>query len=172
VWWAVFHPFAACKTKHRLPEAVKIYEEVKLSGKLDGNESGGKLDAFRHVFSMAYLSQSIKIRKLRKLGIAHEKGNRRQFYKNRLEYGERPDSLSCVMDLRNNEVGFELGSHHKKLEKEELKKLVIDHILAGQAWYLKRNDKNEYVSCENEPVKPEKYCEKWFMPKCLVKTNE
>lgn len=168
----MFHPFAAIKVKHHLPEALKIYQEVKLSGTLDANESGGKLDAFRHVFSMAYLSQRIKVRKLRKLGIAHEKGNKRDFYKGRQEFGERADSLGCVMDLRNNDLGFEIGAQNQSVTKNELKALVIQEIKLGNAWYLKRNTKNEYVSCENVTIILENYSDKWFLPKCLIKTNE
>lgn len=168
----MFHPFAANKIRHLLPEAMLIYHEVKLSGRLDTNESGGKLDAFRHVFTMAFLSQRIKVRKLKKLGIAHEKGNKHHFYKDHQEFGERADSLASVMDLRNNDLGFEIGSHNQSVTKNELKLLVIEQIKLGNAWYLKRNAQNEYVSCENKPIKVENYREKWFLPKCLIKTNE
>ena len=170
--WAVFHPVAAVKIKHRLPEAMKIYHEVKLSRALDTNESGGKLDAFRHVFTMAFLSQRIKVRKLKKLGIAHENGNKHHFFKDHQEFGERADSLACVMDLNNNDLGFDIGSHNQSVTKEELKLLVIEQIKLGNAWYLKRNAQNEYVSCENERIILENYKEQWFLPKCLIKTNE
>ncbi|MDF2452852.1 MAG: hypothetical protein K0S26_2356, partial [Bacteroidota bacterium] len=146
--WAIFHPFAAKKIKRLLPEAMLVYGQVKNGGILDTFESGGKLDAFRHVFTMALLSQTIKVRKLKKLGIAHEKGNRHHFYKGHQEFGERADSLACIMDLRNNELGFEIGCHNQLVTGNELKDLVITRIKAGNAWYLKRNAKNEYVSCE------------------------
>lgn len=170
--WVVFHPFAAIKVNRFLPEAMLIYHEVKLSGILDTNESGGKLDAFRHVFSMAFLSQRIKVRKLKTLGIAHEKGNKRNFYKDHQEFGERADSLACVMDLRNNDLGFEIGAQNQSVTKDSLKLLIIEQIKVGNAWYLKRNAKNEYVSCENAPIILENYRGKWFLPKCLIKTNE
>jgi len=170
--WAVFHPFAAVKINFRLKKAMVIYKEVKSSGELDAFESGGKLDAFRHSFTMAYLAQRIRVQKLRKLGIAHEKGNKRQFEKHKTEFGEWADSLSCVMDLRNNELGFSIGCQNRHFGKEELKREVISQIKAGNAWYLKRNAKNEYVSCQNEPILPENYSGKWFLPKCLVKSNE
>lgn len=172
VRWALFHPFAAIKVKVRLKKAMVIYHEVKNTNELDNFESGGKLDAFRHSFTMAFLAQRIKIRKLRKLGMAHEKGNKRQFEKNKTEHGERPDSLACEMDLRNNEVGFLIGKNNRKFSKEELKRAVISEIKAGNAWCLKRSSNNEYVSCENKPVLVENYREKWFVPKCLIKSNE
>ncbi|MES2566065.1 MAG: hypothetical protein V4565_04330 [Bacteroidota bacterium] len=170
--WAVFHPFVALKVKNLLSEAMISYEEVRLTRVLDTNESGGKLDAFRHVFTMSFLSQKFKVRKLKKLGIAHEKGNKHLFYKNRQEFGERSDSLSCVMDLRNNDLGFVIGSSNQAVAKDSLIIIVINLIKEGNAWYLKRNAKNEYVSCENELIMMEKYQKKWFVPKCLIKTNE
>src|SRR3954462_1646423 len=79
--WAFFHPFAALKVKRIYKLCLPHYEEVKSSGTLDAYRNGGKLDAFRHVFFMAAFSQRINTRKLRKLGIAHEKGNYSAFLK-------------------------------------------------------------------------------------------
>jgi hypothetical protein len=170
--WAAFHPIAAIRIKSRLKKAMVVYHEVKDSKQLDNFESGGTLDAFRHSFSMAYLSQKIKTKKLRKLGIAHEKGNKYHFYKNKHEFGERADSLACEMDLRNNELGFLIGSKTKKLKINDLKAEMLLQIQKGNAWILKRNDKNEYVSCENEPIIMNNYKNVWFLPKCLIKSNE
>ncbi|MBC7694590.1 MAG: hypothetical protein H7141_04000 [Burkholderiales bacterium] len=170
--WAVFHPLAAIKIKVRLKKAMVIYHEVKNTKQLDNFESGGNLDAFRHSFTMAYLAQRIRIRKLRKLGTAHEKGNKRQFEKHKTEHGERADSLACEMDLRNNELGFFIGCNNRKLSKEELRNIIIGQIKSGNAWCLKRNNNNEYVTCDNNPVLMENFREKWFVPKCLTKSNE
>ncbi|MBK6839510.1 MAG: hypothetical protein IPG90_15685 [Bacteroidetes bacterium] len=48
-------------------------KSLLLDSRLDGDEDGGQLDAFRHAFWMASLSQKICWRKALKLGIAHEK---------------------------------------------------------------------------------------------------
>lgn len=109
---------------------------------------------------------------MKKLGIAHEKGNKRQFHKDHKEFGERADSLACVMDLRNNDLGFKIGAQNQSVTKNSLKLLIIEQIKVGNAWYLKRNAKNEYVSCENVPIILENYRGKWFLPKCLMNTNE
>ena len=58
--WAVFHPFTALKIKKELTIAMKVYAEVRSSKLLDTLENGGKLDAFRHTYTMAYLSRKIK----------------------------------------------------------------------------------------------------------------
>lgn len=170
--WAFFHPFAAKKIQKHLKEAMIVYHSVNSSKLLDTIESGGTLDAFRHVYTMAYLSQYVKINKLRKLGKAHEKGNEYFFYKNQQEFGERADSLACVMDLRNNELGFEIGKNNKKTSRDDLKNTVIEQIKTGNAWILKKNNQNLYVSCQNEPFLVENYKGKWFLPKCLIKSNE
>lgn len=170
--WAFWHPFAALKVKHRLPKAMEIYKEVKQAKLLDTLEFGGKLDAFRHTFTMAYLAQRIRVKKLRKLGIAHEKGNKRQFKKLQMEFGERADSLACEMDLRNNEAGFAIGSGHKQEAIEELKAIVMADIKAGNAWYLKRDRQYRYLDCEGRPVDLKAWAGIWSVPKCLVRTNE
>lgn len=170
--WAFMHPFAAKKIQRHLKESMQIYLDVKKSKQLDTIESGGTLDAFRHTFTMAYLSRFVKEKKLRKLGNAHEKGNRYFFYKNHQEFGERADSLACVMDLRNNELGFEIGKMNKNTPKEDLKNIIIEQIKAGNAWKLKKNSQNLYISCQNELILIENYKGSWFLPKCLVRSNE
>lgn len=170
--WAFLHPIAAKKVQRHLIEAMDVYQEVKKSKQLDGSESGGTLDAFRHTFTMAYLSRFVKTKKLRKLGKAHERGNEYFFYKKKQEFGERADSLACVMDLRNNELGFEIGTKYNSVSKEDLKTIVIEQIKMGNAWKLKKNDQNQYISCENEPISTENYKNQWFLPKCLIKSNE
>ncbi len=151
---------------------MAIYKEVQQANVLDTLNSGGKLDAFRHTYTMAFLARSIKVKKLRKLGRAHEKGNKKQFREQQVEEGEGPDSLACEMDLKNNELGFVLGADHKKSTNEQLKAITITAIKEGKALYLKRNLKQQYVTCNNEPIELKNYSGKWFIPKCLIKTNE
>lgn len=170
--WALWHPLAALKIKKQLPQALKLYEEVKAAHLLDQYESGGKLDAFRHTFTMAYLAQSIPVKKLRKLGVAHEKGNYLDFKHQRLENAERPDSLLCDMDLKNNETGFFIAKAQQPMSGDSLKQYVVDLILKGGAWYLKRDREGRYVDCSGHVIDSDLYKGKWFVPKCLVKTNE
>lgn len=170
--WAFFHPFAALSIRKQLPRAMAVYHDVQKAGLLDHYGSGGKLDAFRHTYTMAYLARRIPVKKLRKLGRAHEKGNRRQFLEGSLEDGERPDSLACEMDLRNNELGFQLGAANKAATDTLLKEIVVLAIREGKAWYLKRNISGQYVGCDNKPLDLGLYHKRWFVPKCLVKSDE
>lgn len=170
--WACFHPVAALKIKQQLPKALAVYNDMKKEAIPDAYNSGGKLDAFRHVYTMAFLARDIKPRKLRKLGMAHEKGNERQFRKGQQEEGERPDSLASEMDLRNNELGFMLGRDNKAVSDAALKDTVLKAIKDGEAWYLKRNARSEYVDCSGRPLNTALYRESWYVPKCLIRTNE
>lgn len=171
--WAIWHPFAALKVKKIKAKADLIYAQPGIKDQLDNLSSGGKLDAFRHVFYMAAFAQKIKIKKLRKLGIAHEKGNYRQFLKHQNENGELPDSLSSVMDLYNNDVGLNIGSSvaYKGMNLEKLKELVIWKIKSGNATILKRNKQGLYVECDDKIIDLSLYKGKWFVPKCLVPSN-
>ncbi len=169
--WAFKHPIAAIKAKHISKKCFIIYEQIKNNKRLDTNSNGGKLDAFRHVFFMAAFAQNIKIKKIDKLGLAHEKANYDQFLKNGFENGEVPDSISSVMDLKNNTLGFEIGIKEKKLNLMELSNLVITNINNGLAVIIKRNKKGKYVDCEGNIILPTA-TKKWNINKCLVKSNE
>ncbi len=165
--WAFFHPFAALRIKKHQGEMYAVYNDVQKNNLLDQYKNGGKLDAFRHTFSMAYFSRFVCARKLRRLGKLHEKGNHLQFKRNIEEDGELPDSVSCVMDIWNNEVGITIGKEFKKVPVEELKQKVIEIIRKGSAFIVKRNEFGMYVDCNGDPI-PEKKKGTWGIPKCLV----
>lgn len=169
--WAFTHPFAALKVKKIYKQCLPYYEEVKKNNLLDAFENGGKLDAFRHTFFMAAFSQKIKTKKIRKLGIAHEKGNYAHFLKNIKEDGKLADSLSTVMDIKNNELGFKIGSVNKKKDLRDLKDVVIEEIKKGETVYFKRNSSGQYLNCNGEIILLENYKNKWSIPKCLIASN-
>ncbi len=166
--WAFFHPFASFKIKNHQKEMYAVYEEVKTKNLLDQYANGGKLDAFRHAFAMAYFNRFVSRKKLLKLGKAHERGNYRQFLKSKTEDGEVPDSVSSVMDLNNNALGLLLGGALKKIPVEELKQKVIEQINAGTFWIIKRNSEGLYVDCSGNVIAPEKLKGKWGNEKCLI----
>jgi len=167
-WWVLGHPFAAIKIKKTYNKVTKVYDQNLLKVKLDAYSSGGKLDAFRHVFYFAAFAQKIKQKKVLKLGKAHEKTNHLDFKRGKLEDGLTADSLSCIMDLLNNEIGAKLGQENKKLSLEELKQIVIDLVNKGDAYYFSISNDGKFLDCLNKPINVEKYRGKWFVPKCLV----
>jgi hypothetical protein len=171
--WAFWHPIAALKVKKVYNKAIMVYNDKELKNLTDTFISGGKHDAFRHTFFMAAFAQKVKIKKLRKLGVAHEKGNYKKYLLNKTEDGDRLDSLSSVMDLKNNELGFLIAEQIKKREitLPQLKLMVINQINAGNAFVFKRNTRGKYVDCKNTIIDFSKYVNVWHTPKCLVASN-
>ena len=165
--WVLFHPIAALKIKKNYSRIIEVYQQVKQQAELDTFENGGKLDAFRHTYVMASLVQKINSKKIRKLGIAHEKGNQLDFMKHKLEEGELADSISCEMDLLNNEIGIGIGKECKKqqCDQQALKSKVIEAIKSGKTFYLKRNTDGKYLTCTGELILPEKWKDTWNIPK-------
>src|ERR1700740_3443916 len=170
--WAIWHPVASVKLKKHQVEMYAVYKEVKQQRLLDTFENGGKLDAFRHTFAMAYFSKFVSAKKLRKLGRAHEKANHWQFLHGLPdEDGELSDSLSSIMDLKNNDIALLLTKEVKKLSTEEIKQKIIGLIKTGDVFIMKRNAQSLYLDCNNQTIPPEKIKGIWNVPKCLIKSN-
>ena len=170
--WALLHPFAAFKVKKIYQKANEIYSESKKYNLLDNFENGGKLDAYRHIFFMAAFAQKINAGKVKKLGIAHEKGNYLHFKKSIHEHGEVPDSLSSVMDFHNNDIGIKTGKTNKRQTLSELSALCITEIKKGNAVYFKRSTAGAYLTCQDEEIDLSAYKGNWHIPKCLIATNK
>src|SRR5438045_3039471 len=62
-WWVIFHPFIDKKTFRLTQDARSAAGEIVKEQLLDGDENGGQVDAFRHAYWMALLSQHICWRK-------------------------------------------------------------------------------------------------------------
>lgn len=170
--WATVHPIAALKVKKAKRKADSIYYSYVKKAIPDSFESGGKLDAFRHVFYMSVFTQQVRVKALRKLGQAHEKTNLRNYKKHKTEMGELADELFSEMDLLNNELGFTIGSANKKASKETLAELVLQNISEGKAKIILRNCKGSYVSCNNLSKTSSSVNVKTPADKCLVDSNQ
>ena len=169
--WVYTHPFIAKKSFRITIKAMEITNEVAKDKKLDGDINGGQVDAFRHAYWMALLSQKINSHKAYKLGLAHEKGNKRDFYKRKLEEGTLPDSLSSVMDMENNKAGIVLGKTNKKMNEGELKNLVTNEISAGKMKILMKDKAGNYLLCDGSMLITTQWQGKWNIPKCLVNSD-
>lgn len=168
LFWVMCHPFAAIKVKCIHKKLDTFYDEAQLKLKLDSYSSGGKLDAFRHIYYMAAFAQKVQYKKLVKLGKAHEKTNFLQFKKCTDENGSIPDSISCVMDLLNNEIGLKLGKENKKMSFEELKQKVMQIVNEGNAYFLLIDKNGNYLDCKNKVIDLKSYKGKWCIPKCIL----
>lgn len=168
--WVLRHPFAAHKAWKVSRETIRTCSERRGKYPLDSALSGGNLDAFRHAYWMARLTQRIGERRARNLGIAHEKGNYRMFQKGKLEEGMRPDSLSSVMDLQNNEWGIKMGKENPKLVPQQISDLVMRELLDGKGIKLLCSMEGVWLDCNQKPIALFAYSRRWYIPFCLVAT--
>tara|TARA_R110002049_G_scaffold120471_8_gene274907 strand:+ start:5532 stop:6149 length:618 start_codon:yes stop_codon:yes gene_type:complete len=170
-WWAVFHPFVALKS-------MKISSKSRLLANSDsiktifGNDgNGGGLDAFRHTYWMASLSQEIGNKKALKLGIAHEKGNRKDFEKKRLEEGQLPDRISVDMDLHNNAVGVLLTQKNGVMTQEELIKRIYSLYSSGKLVVVKKDSSLNSLTIDGKIIPDGDWQGKWENDRVLIPSN-
>ena len=180
--WVITHPFVAKKVFRITRFAIAASDSIAATSILDGDATGGRVDAFRHCYWMALLANEIAPRKALKLGKAHEKSNYIQFKKGRKEDGILPDSVSSVMDLYNNKEGVEMGkkSRQKTIDnkqnaagkkQEYLKQLVIEKIKAGELMVIRKDTNGNYINCNGNIIDMQAWKGKWGIPNCLVKSN-
>lgn len=169
--WVILHPFKAKKAYLVSLEANKISDSIAKTPLLDGDASGGQVDAFRHAYWMARLHQEIGKNAAKSLGKAHERDNYRQFKKLQLEDGEIPDKISSEMDLFNNSLGLTYTEKGKPYPKNGLIYRIANAILAGKHKVLKKDDTGSYLNCEGENLDKELLEKNWINNKCLVDSN-
>ena len=167
-WWVIGHPFVAKKALRISEEARKETAIIKQEKTLKGTGNGGQLDAFRHTFWMANLTRKIGWRKAKKLGEAHEKGNYKDYKRNKLEDGVIPDKASSDMDFFNNEVGIKIG---KMTDTFDFKSFVIVAVKEGRCKIIKKDNKSNYLDCEGSIIPNDELKGKWENKKCLVNSN-
>ncbi|WP_405563630.1 DUF6973 domain-containing protein [Polaribacter sp. Asnod6-C07] len=169
--WVALHPFKAKKALLISEETIRISDSIAKTDLLDGDVSGGQVDAFRHAFWMARLHQEIGKSAAKTLGKAHEKENYLTFKKNKLEDGFLPDKISSDMDLWNNEQGLKLIVKGSETSKNGLIFRVINAILAGKMKIIKKDKKGNFLNCKGDVILTEDLKGKWKNNKCLVTSN-
>lgn len=170
--WTLLHPFSAQKAWRVTRESRAAVAHHTTHAALDTFHHGGRLDAFRHAYWMARLTQEIGERKARSLGKAHEKGNYRQFRRKQGEDGTVQDSTATLMDLQNNEIGLQLAKAGASTGAVELAGLIIEKIIRGELIILKRNAEGMLCTCTGHAVVlPAGGKRPWRLPYCLVPSN-
>ncbi len=169
--WSIRHIFVAKKVWEISMETRQITNSHIDSKELDGDPDGGMVDAFRHTLWLALLVQYIKPQAARELGIAHEKSNKIDFKKGETEEIFLPDSVGCEMDLRNNEVGIDIGLEYMGENRETLISATINAVKSGRCWVIKKDKSGNFLD-ENGKIIPQKHWQgKWNTPKVLVPSN-
>jgi len=171
--WAIFHPRAAKKVKQIIPEVRADVRQKIADNKIDSLIHGGQADAYRHALWMALTAKHIGDKKARRVGQMHEESNKTHFYQSIKEDNALQDSISCQMDLLNNDLGIAYGIGYKEKSDDDIKEIVLNGILAGEFFMLFRNKQNEFLDCEGNVVNNKNRLEekKWYLPYCLVPTN-
>lgn len=166
--WAVVHPFKVSGARKISHYAVQKTAELEKQGTLkDG--AGGQLDAFRHTYWMATLSQYMGERRAVSLGRAHEKGNYIQFKKNIKEDNVYVNEKFSVMDLLNNPIGARLGKELKYCSDSVLTSIIIEKIGAGELNIMLKNCDGELLTCEGRKAIYTKGV--WESDACIVPSN-
>lgn len=170
--WVAFHPFKAKRALQISKEAQKVSDSISKTNLLDGDPSGGQVDAFRHAYWMARLNQEIGRRAALSLGRAYEKGNYLTYKKKQLEDGVIPDKVSTDMDLFNNCVGTSLTTKGFKTTKIGLICKVVNAIRAGKMKIIKKHNKSSFLTCDGRKINPKELKGKWENSKCLVNSDK
>ena len=170
-WWLVSHPFIAKKTWQISKQARDIANSHINDVELDGDYNGGMVDAFRHTLWMSLLVQEIKPKAAYKLGVAHEKGNKIDFKKKILEENKLPDSTSCEMDLRNNNIGIDIGEEYYGENTNNLILIVKNAVKSGRCWKIKKDSLGYFLDEEGYSIPENEWVGKWKTPKILVPSD-
>lgn len=171
-WWVVFHPFKAKVSLEISNETKEVTKAILKSNIIGKGKSGGRVDAFRHAFWMARLTQVIGRKAAKSLGKAHEKENYQYYLENKLEDGFIPDKASMDMDLFNNDIGLSLVKKGEEVSKKEIINRVIKAINKGDMLMIKKDRKGRFLSCEGKVITNKELQGKWLNNKCLISTNE
>jgi len=169
--WVLLHPFSVKNAVSIVERTKTIVDSIQLKKNYPNTISGGEVDALRHAIGMALLSNRIGIKKSLWLGKAHEKKNKRDFKKKRLEDGELADSVSIQMDLFNNEIGANIGSQCKNCNEKLIIMRIIEAIQGGELMIVRMTKIGESLDFENNIIPSEQWRGKWNNSRVLVPSN-
>ncbi|MGB5363013.1 MAG: hypothetical protein WBN17_06895 [Aureibaculum sp.] len=170
--WVIFHPFKA-KKAYRISNSIdQITDSIANTGIIGNDNNSGHLDAFKHSFWMARLTQGIGRRAALSLGKAHEKGNYKSYKKRQLEDAVLPDKASTEMDLFNNSVGARTGSFYNKRPKNDLILKLLDSLQKGKLRVLYKDHQGNFLDCQHQKIPLDSLRSQWHTQKCLVPSNK
>ncbi|MGL4597553.1 MAG: DUF6973 domain-containing protein [Bacteroidia bacterium] len=172
-YWVLSHPFVA-KKAWRCTQRARAATDSLAQAEVLTDANGGQLDAFRHAYWMVLLRVEIGERRARKLGEAHERGNYIEFKNGKQEDGALPDSVSTVMDERNNAAGRALGDSLLKNTADSsfnAVQLVLFAVWNGELWIIRKDENGRPLNCTGDLILEEEK-KKWNIPKCLVRSDE
>ncbi|OFX66933.1 MAG: hypothetical protein A2X12_09975 [Bacteroidetes bacterium GWE2_29_8] len=166
--WALKHIFVANKAKKISKEASTTSLQIKENKILDFDDNGGFIDAFRHSYWMARLTQEIGQKKAIKLGVAHEKKNYKDFKK---RISTTHDSVSIQMDLLNNQIGSQIGIEYKELPKEKLIELIVQQVKNGNMFIIQKDTLHNSLDINGNIINNADWQGIYVNKRCLIKSK-
>ncbi len=91
--------------------------------------------------------------------------------KRKLEEGNLPDEKTCEMDLKNNEIGVQIGKDNKNTSQEELIQIVKQMVLEGKLWKICKDENGEFLDWNGGPINMGDFQGMWQNPKFLVPSD-
>jgi hypothetical protein len=169
--WIIAHPLASFKTYKYTLICLNEVEKIKNKNTIGSDETGGKLDAFKHALWMALLAQKTSPKKALKLGLAHEKGNYLDFKKKKKEENMCADKASSEMDMWNNEVGIKIGSQNMHSDINALINAILNALEKGELKLIKKDARGNFLDQNNNIIEQSTFCDSWENSKCLIYSN-
>ena len=170
--WTMGHVFIAKKAWDITQRCRFVTDSMGKLGIPDRDPSDGKLDAFRHTFWMATLSERIGVRRSLSLGKAHEQGNYRDFKRKRFEEGNIPDKASTDMDLFNNKIGVGIGMALKGKGEKWIIDSILKAIAKGKMRIVLKDTLGRSCDSTLHPIPLEDLKGKWITPRVLVPSGK
>jgi len=171
-WWVLTHPFSASKALEITKFVRNATDSIKTTGLLDGDERGGQLDAFKHAYWMALLTQNLNHRKAWRLGYDHEKGNKLDYMQNANKTDQwLPTALDCTMDLYNNDAGIIIGKENALVSQRRMMEIVISNLQKGNMVIIYKDKNGNLLDCDGNPIDRSKYFHHWEIPACIVPSS-
>ena len=169
--WVILHPFSAKKAQRLSFKTLQVVDSLKPALYEKFNGSGSKLDAFRHGYWMSLLSARIGPRRALWLGRAHEKKNKDDYKKRKLEDGDFVDEMTIEMDLLNNKFGVKVGKNCYKCSDQKLANTIIDALKTGELKIIRHNYNGEFLDEKNQIIKENDWNNKFENQRNLVPSN-
>lgn len=169
--WVKWHVFKAKKAYKISKEAEKTKDSIAKTNQIGTDNNGGGLDAFKHAYWMARLTQDIGKNAATRLGILHEKGNYKTFENRQMEDGQLPDQPSTTMDLHNNAVGVNIGKTNKGASKATLIKIILDSLKQQKLKVLLKDDNGNFLDCDKNVIPLDSLKHRWNTKKCVVSSG-
>lgn len=169
--WILLHPFSVHKAKKLTVLSVHQTDSIQKEIQFPNSKSGGRLDALRHTYWMALISNNIGPKRASWLGKAHEKKGVDDFNNKSQEEGNIPDKANYEMDTYNNALGVKIGQSCFKCTNEKLLETAYEALIKGECKIIKQNQNGLFLDVDGKEINPSEWQGKWENKRTLVRST-